>query len=499
MNVEKIISFKPQAIVIGSGHSGTAVATSLVAAGIRTVWITGETDKKSCPQKDLIKESDLNLETHEALHLSESRSLGGLSNKWGGRLVPFDPVDFVQRDYLGLPGWPIRHEDLLPWFRAAYKFLGVDICHDDDRNFSVIDSSLETGFEVWTNRLKLKQFHKIKSPNLLRVDHYQLYSLHQSTDTGAIQGVTVIHPSSLEKFRLGTRIVVLAAGVTENSRIILLHAKSNPRSFDQTRNLIGTGYTTHINYSHLPLKNPFNLYHFHINNGFRIRTRLSLPETMQQQLAIGNAAGVFSQVADQSEQQDRHENNGSWSARFKRGKQNLIELGSNTKILNFYIQMQIVKRADLDTFNLQSEQIPNSKSFISLGSKYDLFGRQLPNAYVHFSDQDFITVAASIANIQKIISSNSSENNKVDTSKIIEDLESRKTVNTHAHRFGGTIMGSDPSAGLVNQYGEFFELRGLFATGTSIFPTSGQANPTLTNVALSLRTANHIIQNRFLH
>ena len=110
-----------------------------------------------------------------------------------------------------------------------------------------------------------------------------------------------------------------------------------------------------------------------------------------------------------------------------------------------------------------------------------------------------MTVGASIAYIQKIINDNLSEINKVDLSKIIEDLESRKTVNTHAHKFGGAKMGINPSSGLVNQYGELFELRGLFATGTSVFPTSGQANPTLTNVALALRTSNHIIHNRLLH
>ena len=499
MNFEKIISFKPQVIIIGSGHSGTAVATSLVSAGIRTVWITGDLKNNNCLQNDLIKESDLNLETHEALHLTESRSLGGLSNRWGGRLVPFDPVDFVQRDYLGLPGWPIRYEDLLPWFRSAYKFLGVDVSKFKNRNFNVMMPSVETSFEVWTNRIKLNHFHKIQSPNLLRIDLYQLYSLHQNTETGAIQGVTVIHPLSLEKFSFDARIVVLAAGVSENSRIVLLHAKSNPRCFTKTRHLIGTGYTTHINYSYLPIKNPFNLYRFHLINGFRIRSRLSLPETMQRQLAIGNAAGIFSQAVDQTEQPEHRVNDGSWTGKFERGKQKVIELGSDWKILNLYLQQQIVKRAHLNTFNLQSEHIPNSQSFISLGSKFDIFGRQLPNAYVHFSDQDFATVAASIAYIQKNIDSYSGEINKVDVSKIIEDLESRKTVNTHAHRFGGTKMGINPSAGLVDQYGEFFELRGLFATGTSVFPTSGQANPTLTNVALSLRTSNHIIHNRSLH
>ena len=48
-----------------------------------------------------------------------------------------------------------------------------------------------------------------------------------------------------------------------------------------------------------------------------------------------------------------------------------------------------------------------------------------------------------------------------------------------------TVLGKDTNC-------QVFGTRGLFVAGSSVFPTSGYANPTLTIVALSLRLAKHI-------
>lgn len=60
------------------------------------------------------------------------------------------------------------------------------------------------------------------------------------------------------------------------------------------------------------------------------------------------------------------------------------------------------------------------------------------------------------------------------------------------HPAGGCRMGEGPERGVVDGDGRVFGTRNLFVAGTSVFPTSGATNPTLTVVALALRLADHL-------
>lgn len=60
------------------------------------------------------------------------------------------------------------------------------------------------------------------------------------------------------------------------------------------------------------------------------------------------------------------------------------------------------------------------------------------------------------------------------------------------HPTGGTRMHPDPNRGVVDADTRVHGVTNLYVTGSSIFPTSGYANPTLTIVALALRTGRHL-------
>jgi choline dehydrogenase-like flavoprotein len=63
-----------------------------------------------------------------------------------------------------------------------------------------------------------------------------------------------------------------------------------------------------------------------------------------------------------------------------------------------------------------------------------------------------------------------------------------------AHPMGTVRMGDDPRRSVVNSYGQAHDIPNLFVTDTSLFPTGGGANITLTAMALTLRAADYIIQ-----
>lgn len=63
------------------------------------------------------------------------------------------------------------------------------------------------------------------------------------------------------------------------------------------------------------------------------------------------------------------------------------------------------------------------------------------------------------------------------------------------HAFGGTRMGDDPAANVVDRWGFSHEAPNLGILGGSVIGTSSARNPTLTIQALAWRTAEHLVQN----
>jgi choline dehydrogenase-like flavoprotein len=62
-----------------------------------------------------------------------------------------------------------------------------------------------------------------------------------------------------------------------------------------------------------------------------------------------------------------------------------------------------------------------------------------------------------------------------------------------AHEVGTCRMGDDPLTSAANRFGQIHDIHGLYVADNSVIPTSGTANPTLTTVALAIRTADYII------
>ena len=60
------------------------------------------------------------------------------------------------------------------------------------------------------------------------------------------------------------------------------------------------------------------------------------------------------------------------------------------------------------------------------------------------------------------------------------------------HHIGTTRMAASPSDGVVDSNCRVHGTANLYVAGSSVFPTAGNANPTLTIVALALRLGDHL-------
>src|SRR5690349_3420485 len=81
-------------VVVGAGPAGIVVALELAAAGVSVLLLESGDIKASQSSHEL---SDAILESperHAAMRVAVRRQVGGASTIWGGRCVPYDPVDF---------------------------------------------------------------------------------------------------------------------------------------------------------------------------------------------------------------------------------------------------------------------------------------------------------------------------------------------------------------------------------------------------------------------
>lgn len=52
----------------------------------------------------------------------------------------------------------------------------------------------------------------------------------------------------------------------------------------------------------------------------------------------------------------------------------------------------------------------------------------------------------------------------------------------------------DPLTSVTNGYGQVHGVTGLYVADNSVIPTIGASNPTLTSIALAIRTADHMMR-----
>jgi choline dehydrogenase-like flavoprotein len=107
-----------------------------------------------------------------------------------------------------------------------------------------------------------------------------------------------------------------------------------------------------------------------------------------------------------------------------------------------------------------------------------------------YTDIDVETVSRAMA----LLAADFRENGVGDLKYDAANLESEITRYGAygGHHIGTARMGKDPRTSVVDADCRIHGVENLFVAGTAVFPTSSQANPTLTAVALALRLADRL-------
>jgi len=140
--------------------------------------------------------------------------------------------------------------------------------------------------------------------------------------------------------------------------------------------------------------------------------------------------------------------------------------------------------------NMQGSLLVSSKKFIDLDSeKRDRYGLALPRVHLHYEDSDVAMARDMVTTSEDIIKAAGgriwSTPGEVSTRNLVIDLN---------HWVGTCKMGTDPKTSVVNTSGRTHDIPNLWIGDASVFAAYPEKNPTLTNIALTWRTSEKLVE-----
>lgn len=441
------------------------------------------------------------------------RRVGGTTWHWLGNCPRFVPEDFELKTlYKVGVDWPLGYQDLEPWYEQAEQELGVggdktsgcDPYRQSDYPARGIPlAPVDQYFDKVTRRLNLtykdKTVRLTPTPQARKAELCMgsnscipicpmgaKYEAIRHIEKAESQGLELrskavvyrlevnksgeIHQVKYKNWQgedqaVTARYVILAANAIETPKILLMsESEQCPKGVANRSDQVGRNLMDH----------PVRLV-------YALTKEPSFPYRGPQE------TGSFLLLREGGERDKRAaslinvQNNGwFWG---KQAPESTVKAFLDQGVLGKSLQSAVADHINRQViFAAIAEQLPNKKNRITLSSKKDALGLPRPSIYYSFDGYLHRGIDDALGCINKIF-------------KLAEcrDISFSDRLYGAGHLIGTTRMGVDPESSVVDEFALAHDHPNLYIAGSSLFPTGGTANPTLTLVALALRTAQHLL------
>ena len=456
------------------------------------------------------------------MEFTRRRQFGGTTKTWFGRCRPLDRIDFIKRDWLPYSGWPLTKETLDPYFARAHEYCQLGpyryepeyLSKNEDSYRLVDESGLETkafqfspptDFGV-TYGKQLEQSDNIRV--ILNANAVNIFLNNDGNSVSTIDCITM----QKKRFRVKSRAYILAAGGIEVTRLMLASRNVHPNGVGNHHDLLGRFFMEHPHIFSLVVDrvpDNFSPKYFKMNyeqsqENIGVAYAISLPEEIMQKERLLNASAFFVQrpmhkaddiyysrgAASFLKIADMAQHISAPSFKVVKYAYESIQHAPTFLVLLGKTALGKITHSSKFTLRMQIETIPNPDSRITLSDKKDVLGVQQPKLNWQLTQQDLESYHRfeSIL-LQKLLALG------FQARKINHELEDDGwpvSMLPGKHHMGTTRMSIDPRKGVVDENGRVHGLSNLYVASSSVFPTSGMANPTLTILALAIRLAKHV-------
>lgn len=445
-------------VIVGAGVAGITIALELARSHRIAVIESGGSEPASDTQALYDGEiSGLNY----SLLGSRLRYLGGTSNHWGGWCGLLDSIDFEQRAWVNDSGWPFGREALTPFFDQAADILNLGAPRFEVNELVASDQAVHRlSDERMTHRVMrfsnpITRMGEKYRQQLTEQANLQLLLNANVTDIQLAESGDRVEQLSLQTLsgragRVRARQCVVACGGIENARLLLCCNKQMPSGLGNQNGLVGRFFMEH------PHVTPVDILPHD-------------PDWCRGQMALRQDGDYWFGLAMRPTR----------SAMAERG------------ILNFNGHFFNVPCDDgsMRGIGVMVEQAPNPDSRVTLSDQQDALG--MPRTRLHWSltDQDWTTIQTLPRLLAETLGVKGLGRVRVRDWVLERDDGG---IGFGSHHMGTTRMANDPRRGVVDSDCRVHGIENLHIAGSSVFPTGGAINPTLTLTTLSLRLARHL-------
>jgi len=456
--------------VVGSGPAGMTLALELERDGRSVILLEGGGLDRSDESQDIYK-GDVIGDPYYKLDTSRLRYLGGTSGHWGGWCRAFKEGDFQKKEGFEVAHWPIEKKDLDPFLEKALSILEVS----QPRNDVMIDSEFgikETSISLSRVRFGEKYRERLNSSkNVTYATNANLTGL--KTDGQRVWSATVTNFAG-QSADVKAKHFILAMGGIENSRMLLWCNNQTKGKIVDPRAPLGRYWMEHPGY-----RIGHALVDFKITKSdYYIPHRLLvLTDAVKRKLSILSCNIVLEELPSVGTKGLLKDllcvapKVGEWAASLA---------GKN-----------IVCGAKLSA-GWEQEPIWNNHVKLS-ATKRDRFGISLTELHWEKTDRDFATLQQSLSQFNEYLMAGNHGRLRLHDWVFGKDAPPTSDDDGASyHHIGGTRMAHTVNNGVVDSNCRVFGQGNLYVAGSSVFPTGGESNPTLTIVQLSLRLAKHL-------
>ena len=500
--------------IVGAGAAGICLATELAGRG-RDVLLLESGGRRIEEETRELSRADVVGHAYAGAWHGRARALGGTTTLWGGQALPLTPIDFETRPWVPHSGWPISYDEIRLYYERASAFLGVgDVPYDAE--LGALLGTGGPGLDEGVISYHLSKWSP--TPDLgrryarsLGGDAGARVLLHANvTEIILDDGHRAVRELRVRSLRgraatVRARDVVLCAGGIENARLLLASTSQQSNGVGNGHGLVGRFLQDHpgarigrlAGHDQQRTQALFNLFH---RRGRKYSIRCSASEAFQRERETLNVSTsvMFPVPDDSSYHALRRVYHAARSRELSvRTARDVATCLTSAPVLARTAVAYLARgrtwtpdaRAELF---VSAEQEPDPESRVSLSAERDLLG--VPRACIDWrigegtrrSVSTFATVLrdqfrrAGLGDVQ--------------LEPWIEDGsdEWRERLADHYHHIGTTRMADSPAHGVVDRHLRVHGIGNLWIASTSVFPTGGHSNPTLTMLALAMRLADRL-------
>ena len=502
--IPKNSSLQADVCIVGAGAAGITLARDLSQTTLNILLLeSGDLDFSAETQK--LYQGDVVGHDFTPLTVDRLRYFGGTTNHWSGSCCPFHPID--------LQGWPFGRDVLDPFYRQAQVICQLGpftyapeawettearplALPKESRILTGVFQYSPTRFgQVYRAHIGASAVQCCLNANVVDID---------TNDSG--QEVTGLRVASLSgnEFRVTAQYYILATGGIENARLLLNANKVQRQGLGNGYDLVGRYFMDHADvfdagtivfeggsapgrfYVEGSDKVPGLVTQGYLFLAPHLREREGLPSAciaLQKGLPL---RGFFAQSSLKSMYLDLKSGHLPDDLAFE-VKQ--IIGSAEEKIARGYDRLFHSSSSFFSTI-YSCGPAPDRDSRVKIVDEVDALGMRrvaldwrLPSDFVQGARRLHEILAEELgrAGLGRVRTNLNGSGRDV----------AKEAVNAH-HHMGTTRMHQDPRQGVVDENCRVHGMSNLFIAGSSVFPTYGFDNPTMTIVTLALRLSAHL-------